>query len=190
VGGPNREETLANPTGGYLALKRLWAQLPDTMRTDCDRNQVGDPALKKIIELCGLYESDYAGASGRLRMLLGVGALKARGPHDGWLELTKGAFPEPDDPRDWVEKTNERIRKKVAEEEARLGLEAKLSRDAAETLNAPFVNAKREDFKFMMQENGLDPESLAATIEAAVEKVLQAHGLLQMVNAGNGSQER
>jgi hypothetical protein len=181
---------LANPTGGYLALKRLWAQLPDTMRTDCDRNQVGDPALKKIIELYGLYESDYAGASGRLRMLLNVGALKARGPHDGWLELTKGAFPEPDDPRDWVEKTNERIRKKVADEEARLGLEAKLSRDAAETLNAPFVNAKRADFAYLLDEHGLSPEKLAATIEVAVEKVLHAHGMLETVSAGAGPQER
>jgi hypothetical protein len=181
---------MANETSAYLALKRLWNQLPDTMRTDCDRNPIGDPALTEIIRLCGLYQGDFAGASGRLRMLLAAGALKARGPHDGWTELIKGNFPEPDDPRDWVEKTNEQIRKKVAEEEARFALEAKASRDAAETLNAPFVNAKREDFKFLMRENGLDPESLAATVEAAVEKVLQAHGLLQTVNAGNGPQER
>src|SRR5450759_3725483 len=90
----------------------------------------------------------------------------------------------------WVEQTNERIRKKVAEDEARFAYEAKVGRDAAETLNAPFVNAKREDFKFMMRENGLDPESLAATVEAAVERVLQAHGLLETVSAGIGSQER
>jgi hypothetical protein len=41
-----------------------------------------------------------------------------------------------------------------------------------------------------MKENGLDPESLAATVEAAVERVLQAHGLLETVSVGNGSQER
>jgi hypothetical protein len=179
---------MANETGAYMALKRLWNQLPDTLLTDCDRNQVGDPALKKIIELCGLYESDYAGASGRLRMLLNAGALKARGPHDGWTELTKGNFPEPDDSTKWVEQTNERIRAKVAEDEARFAYEAKVGRDAAETLNAPFVNAKREDFQFLMKENGLDPESLAATIEAAVERVLHAPGVLK-TDAGNGPQE-
>jgi hypothetical protein len=176
---------MANETSAYLALRKLWRDLPATMRTNMDTNPIGDPALTENIKVCGLYEGDFAGASGRLRMLLNAGALKARGPYDGWIELTKGEFPEPDNPADWVEKTNARIRKKVAEDEARLGLEAKLSRDAAETLNAPFVNAKREDFKFMMRENGLDPESIAATVEAAVEKVLQAHGLLETANAGN-----
>jgi hypothetical protein len=175
---------MANETGAYLALKRLWNQLPDTLLTDCDRNQVGDPALKKIIELCGLYESDYAGASGRLRMLLNAGALRARGPHDGWTELTKGNFPEPDDPRDWVEKTNERIRKKVAEDEARLGLEANASRNAAETLNAPILAAKRADFAYLLNEHGLTADKLTATIEAAVERVLHAHGVLK-TDAGN-----
>jgi hypothetical protein len=37
-----------------------------------------------------------------------------------------------------------------------------------------------------MRENGLDPESLAATIEAVIERVLHAHGMLETVNAGNG----
>jgi hypothetical protein len=181
---------MANETGAYLALKKLWRDLPATMRTDMDHNPVNDPALKKIIELCGLYEGDFAGASGRLRMLLNAGAIRARGPHDGWHELTKAPdFPEPDNPADWVEKANVDIRRRVAEEEAKFAYEAKISRDAKETLNAPFVNAKRQDFQFLMKENGLDPESLAATVEAAVERVLQAHGLLQTVNAGNGPQE-
>jgi hypothetical protein len=181
---------MANETSAYLALKRLWNQLPDTMKTDCDHNPVGDPALKKIIELCGLYEGDFAGASGRLRMLLSSGAIKARGPHDGWTELIKGNFPEPDDPRDWVKKANEDIRHRVAEEEARLGLEAKVAREHSEFLSASGDTVKRQDFQFLMKENGLDPESLAAAIEAAVEKVLQAHGLLEMASAGNGSRER
>jgi hypothetical protein len=181
---------MANETGAYLALKRLWNQLPETMRTNMDSNPIGDPALTEIIRLCGLYQGDFAGASGRLRMLLAAGAIKARPPHDGWTELIKGNFPEPDDPRAWVEKANQDIRKRVAEDEAKLAYEAKASRDAAATLNAPFVNAKRQDFQFLMRENGLDPESLAATIEAAVERVLHAHGMLETVNAGNGPQER
>jgi hypothetical protein len=180
---------MANETGAYLALKRLWNQLPETMLTNMDTHPIGDPALTEIIRLCDLYQGDFAGASGRLRMLLNSGAMKVRGPHDGWHELTKGAFPEPDDPRDWVAKTNEDIRKRVAEEQAKLAYEAKVGRDAAETLNAPFVNAKREDFQFLMRENGLDPESLAATVEAAVERVLHAHGMLETVNAGSGPQE-
>jgi hypothetical protein len=179
---------MANETSAYLALKRLWNQLPETMRTDCDRNPIGDPALTEIIRLSGLYQGDFAGASGRLTMLVNAGALKVRGPHDGWHELTKGNFPEPDDPRDWVAKTNQDIRRRVAEEEAKIAYEAKIGRDAAETLNAPFVNAKREDFKFMMRENGLDPESLAATVEAEVEKALRAYGVLK-TDAGNGPQE-
>jgi hypothetical protein len=181
---------MANETGAYLALKKLWADLPATMKTDMDHNPIGDPALKKIIELCGLYQGDYAGASGRLRMLLSSGAIKARGPHDGWVELTKGEFPEPDDPRAWVKKANEDIRRRVAEEEAKLAYEAKASRNAANTLNAPFVNAKRADFAYLLDEHGLSPEKLAATIEAAVEKVLHAHGMLETVSAGAGSQER
>jgi hypothetical protein len=180
---------MANETGAYLALKKLWRDLPATMRTNMDVHPVGDPALTEIIKACGLYSGDFAGASGRLRMLLAAGALKARPPHDGWIELVKGDFPAPDDPRDWVDRANAEIRKKVAEEEAKFAYEAKISRDAKETLNAPFVNAKRRDFQFLMKENGLDPESLAATVEAAVERVLQAHGLLQTVNAGNGPQE-
>jgi hypothetical protein len=170
---------LANQASGYLALRKLWRDLPATMKTDMDHNPIGDPALTEIIKACGLYQGDFAGASGRLRMLLSAGALKARGPHDGWIELTKGDFPEPDNPADWVEKTNARIRKKVAEDEARLGLEAKLSRDAAATLNAPFVNAKRADFAYLLDEHGLSPEKLAATVEAAVEKALHAACLKQ-----------
>jgi hypothetical protein len=179
---------LANQTSGYLALRRLWQQLPATMKTNMDTNPIGDSALTEIIRLCDLYQGDFAGASGRLRMLVNAGAMKVRGPHDGWHELTKGAFPEPDNPADWVAKANVDIRRRVAEEEAKLAYEAKISRDAKETLNAPFVNAKRQDFKFMMRENGLDPESLAATIEAEVEKALHAHGVLK-TDAGNGPQE-
>jgi hypothetical protein len=181
---------MANETGAYLALRRLWTQLPATMRTKMDTNPIGDPALTEIIRLCGLYQGDYAGASGRLTMLLNAGALKARGPHDGWHELTKGDFPEPADPSKWVDRANAEIQRRVSDEQAKRGYEAKASRDAAETLNAPFVNAKRADFAYLLDEHGLSPEKLAATVEVAVERVLQAHGLLQTVNAGNGPQER
>jgi hypothetical protein len=156
---------MANETGAYVALKRLWQKLPATMKTDMDHNPIGDPALKEIIRLCGLYQGDYAGASGRLRMLLSSGAIKARGPHDGWVELTKGDFPEPDNPADWVEKTNEDIRRRVAEEQAKLSLEAKVAREHLEFLSPSGETAKRRDFEFLMQENGLDPESLARIVQ-------------------------
>jgi hypothetical protein len=171
VGGLYRKGSMANPTGAYLALKKLWHQLPDTMRTDCDRNQVGDPLLKKIIELCDLYRGDYAGASGRLTMLRGAGALKGRKCDDGWVEITKAEFPEPANPADWVEKANEDIRHRVAEEQAKLAYEAKVAKEHLEFLSPSGETVKRQDFQFLMQENGLDPESLAATVEAAVEKV-------------------
>jgi hypothetical protein len=187
-------------TAAYLALKKLHRDLPDTMRTDMDRNQVGDPALKKVIELCGLYEGDFAGALGRIHMLLRGGAVKARKLGDGWVELTKAEFPEPDDPRDWVERENEKIRQAVANETARRNREFELERNATEQINVPVIAAKRADFAFLLAEHGLTGDKLAATLEAAVERVLQAYGLLetatepegsvQMVGAGEGPQER
>ena len=160
---------MANPTGGYLALKKLWHQLPQTMRTDCDRNQIGDPALKRIIELCELYEGDYAGAKGRLTTLLSAGALKARKCEDGWLELIKGPFPDPNNPQDWVAQQNARIQREVAATEARWAYEEKTAKENRAVRDAPIVNAQRADFLFMMKEAGLDSASLAAKIETAVE---------------------
>jgi hypothetical protein len=192
VGGSTEKEAMANPTGAYLALRKLWADLPATMRTNMDTNPIGDPALTEIIRLCGLYEGDFAGASGRLRMLLASGALKVRGPFDGWHELTRAPdFPEPDNPADWVEKANQDIRRRVAEEEARRKTELETAQANQQILNAPAAEAERRAMAALLDEHGLSPEKLAATIEAAIEKALQAHGLqLETVSAGNGSRER
>jgi hypothetical protein len=180
---------MGNETSAYLSLRTLWAGLPPTIRTNMDHAPIGDPALKKIIEIAGLWEGDFGGASGRLRMLLSAGALKARKCPDGWVELTKSEFPVPETPQEAVDKTNARIRQVVAADEARIAHELETAAQHRAFLNAPAERAKRADFEFLMKENGLDREALAGAIEAGVFKALQATGLLETVNAGVCPQE-
>jgi hypothetical protein len=162
------------------------------MKSDSEHSMIGDPALTKIIETAGLWEGDFGGASGRLRMLLSCGAMRARKCDDGSVEYSKAdTFPQPEDPATWVDRTNAEIKRRVSDEQAMFTHEAKLRREAAATLNAPILAAQRADFAYLLDEHGLSPEKLAATIEAAVEKAMQAHGLqLETVSAGNGSRER
>jgi hypothetical protein len=186
-----------NETSGYLALKRLWQQLPPTMHSEDEHNLVTDKSVATIIRVAGLGDGtrgkplDYAGATSRRAMLLRLGALKARRSGNGTIEFTKSeTFPEPPDPHEWVDRANKEIREKAAEEQWKFAHEANARQAAADALNAPVVGAQRADFAYLLKENGLDPMSLAATIEAAVERVLQAHGLLETVTAGAGPQER
>ena len=180
-----------NKTSAYLVLKRLWAGLPPKMVSESEHAMVGDESLKTIIRLCGLYEGDYAGASHRRTSLLSMGALTARRREDGSIEFAKAdEFPPEPDPLEWVDRANEEIQAGVASERARLARENQLAREARAALDAPIVAAERAGFDHRLDEAGLSPEKLAATIETAVETALRAHGLHKTDAPGAGSDER
>jgi hypothetical protein len=130
---------MAQADATHIALKRLWAQLPDTMISPSGGKDVTrDESLRAIISASHLFEGDYAGASGRRAMLESMGALTRRQTAAGGIEFIKSqAFPDQVDNGPGSAIFNATLAARAAEERARFESDLRAREAAQASLNAP-----------------------------------------------------
>jgi len=142
------------------------------------------PLLREIIQVTGIYEGDFPGATLRLTSLLSLGALRGVRNEDNSITYEKAAFPEePEDSLDGVTRENARLAKIHAENLAWREREYQAARRAQETLDAPIRAAEAAAFVRSWHQQ---KDAIRAMVKEVVQEVLAERSELaeQAVFAG------